>query len=160
MGLSMPSTVILYRHMGIMCTEIMLDRLTECDTWPESPANQNKCLWMLKHICISLKAQTNDCWPDWGQGFKHAQSTAVDTHLFTHAKCSLPLQTRAVHSQICKQTHTHNPVHSSNGNKRQTHNSIQRSPALAVAPIHTPIESHTPSPRFSADCDDGLCLGG
>lgn len=124
----------------------MLDRLTECDTWPESPANQNKCLWMLKHICISLKAQTNDCWPGWGQGFNHAQSTAVDTHLFTHAKCSLPLQTRAVHSQICKQTHTHNPVHSSNGNKRQTHNSIQRSPALAVAPIHTPIEAHTPPP--------------
>lgn len=160
MGLSMPSTVILYRHMGIMCTEIMLDRLTECDTWPESPANQNKCLWMFKHICISLKAQTNDCWPGWGQGFKHAQSTAVDTHLFTHAKCSLPLQTRAVHSQICKQTHTHNPVHSSNGNKRQTQFYTTLTSPGSCSHSHTNRGTHTPSPRSSADCDDGLCLGG
>lgn len=120
----------------------MLDRLTECDTWPESPANQNKCLWMLKHICISLKAQTNDCWPGWGQGFKHAQSTLICSHMQNalypcrHVLCT--------HKFANRHTRTIQSIHQMAIKDR--HNSIQRSPALAVAPIHTPIEAHTPPP--------------
>lgn len=65
---------------------------------------------------------------------------------------STPADTCCALTNLQTDTHTHNPVHSSNGNKRQTHNSIQHSPALAVAPIYTPIEAHTPHPLPSVLC--------
>lgn len=63
-----------------------------------------------------------------------------------HVLCTHKFANRHTH------THTHNPLHSSNGNKRQTYNSILRLPALAVAPIYTPIEAHAPHTLPSVLC--------
>ena len=41
-GLAVPSTAILYHHMGIMCAEIILDQQTVLDTWPNLTKYLNK----------------------------------------------------------------------------------------------------------------------
>ena len=98
MGLCMPSTAKLYCHMGQMCAEITLDRLTEWVTWPDSPANQNKQIQTPEYICASPKVHTERHTPQ-----------LVSTRLWSVTQtCVISAPLRAFKSKVYSCTNKHN----------------------------------------------------
>lgn len=110
-GLAVPSTV---QHMGIMCTEITLDRQTVWDTWSD--------------LTPYLKV------------VRDSKSQAASTFAYTHTRLILlnwlrsQLQTHTGHSRTFHHTIIHNPLYPSDSNKR-THTHTHTIPDKH---IHTP----------------------